>query len=942
MTALKIIRRVGKSFSVIAAVAFFCSSSALAQTGAISGTVVDSESGESLIGANVVAKGTTAGTITDYNGEYELTLPEGVIQGTTVGAQTDLDGQYEIRSVEPGTYAVEVSYIGYNKKTIEGVEVQGGEVTRLDVRLVPEAIGLEEVVVEAEAARDAEAGLLKERQKAAAVSDAISAEAISRSGSSTASDAMQKVTGASVVGGKYVYVRGLGDRYMNTQLNGADLPSADPDKNAVPLDLFPSSLLDNIVTIKTFTPDKPASFSGGTVNIGTKAYPESFALAFSSSISYRPNVGLGGDFLSYAGGEAGVLGMNGGTHYLPEQLEGEVDVPPIGEAYTDSEKARRLDELSSAFNEVMAPALLPAPLDQSYTLSLGNRVDFLGRPLGVVASLSYNRDATGYGGGTTARYLLTGKVSETDDLANDYLLTDQRGTDEVLWGGLVNLSYKPSPMHELGFNYMHNHSGESMARYQWGTFPRDLTPDAVYETRVLQYVERRMNSFQGRGAHAFTKGGLKFDWNTTISRSIQNEPDLRFFTNNYTMLERNGVVDTVYAIRPSIYPVPTRYFRDMEEGNWTSNASLAIPFKQWEGLSAQLKVGGGYSIKDRTFRERRFEYRQDKAKYDGNPGQFFASGMVGILPEESTEKFFRFGNYILDATTRSSNYDGDLSLASAFAMIDMPVLRRVRVVGGLRMESFNMQAVSQDSLLQRGELDNLDLLPSANLVYEVYRDMNLRLAYGKTLARPTFREIAPYASFNFVGDYIFIGNPELERTLIDNYDLRWEWFARPGELYAISAFAKLFSNPIERAINPIAANPEIQYRNVENARVVGLEFEARKRLDQIAASLSNFQVGANLALVHSQVDIAEDELSLIRAFDPDADDARPLQGQSPFTINLDATYDNRATGTTAAPHAASSTAMASPIPLLPPVTTATEPSSEKRSRPIRTTRVWAG
>ena len=176
--------------------------------------------------------------------------------------------------------------------------------------------------------------------------------------------------------------------------------------------------------------------------------------------------------------------------------------------------------------------------------------------------------------------------------------------------------------------------------------------------------------------------------------------------------------------------------------------------------------------------------------------------------------------------------------------------------------------------------------------------MNLRAAFGKTLARPTFREIAPFASFEFVGDFVYIGNAELKRTLVNNYDIRWEWFARPGEIYAVSGFFKDFSNPIERTINPVAANPEIKFQNVEKATVYGVEFEFRKRLDQVSTALEDLQFGINLSLVQSSVDLDSLELAQIRqGFDPNASSSRSLQGQSPYMLNINLTYDNPEIGT---------------------------------------------
>lgn len=857
---------------------FGVTSTAFGQTGSIAGTIVDSETGETLIGANVV------------------------VDGTSSGSTTDLDGHYVVRSLEPGTYTLGFSYIGYSSKTVTGVDVRAGETSRIDLTLAPEAIGLDEVIVEARALENTEAALLRQRQRAAGVSDAISAEAIGRSGSSTAADAMQMVTGVSVVGGSYVYVRGLGDRYTNTRLNGATLPSADPDRNSVQLDLFPANLLDHIVTTKTFTPDKPGSFSGGSVDIATKSFPEALTVSFSSSLSQTGGVGPGGAFLSYQGGEAGWLGDNG-ARSLPEALKDpNVAVPDVGAAFTDSEAAQELDRLSESFNGVMAPSRVSAPLSQSYSFSLGNQLRLLGRPLGVVASLSYSRSAREYADGTVARYQLTGSAASTDELTNDFLLTDRRGTDEVLWGALLNAGYKPHPKHEVGVHYLRNESGESGARYQSGPFPRDLSSEAVYETRTLQYVARTLDSYQAHGEHLlFGDGELRIEWSGTLSNTAQDEPDLRFFTNNFTPLERNGTVDTVYTIRPSVYPVPTRYFRTMDERGRSVSVGAALPFRQRSGRPAQLKAGGSFERKVRTFRERRFEFRQDRLRYDGNEHTFFDQDHVGLLEHESTERFYRFGNYVIDVTQPSSNYDGRQDILAVYALIDLPVSRRLRAIGGLRLETTDMRAYSADASLDEGTIDTQDFLPSMNLIYEVGGDMNLRFGYGRTLARPTFREIAPFASFSFVGDYIFIGNTDLHRTLIDNYDLRWEWFIRPGEIAAVSGFYKHFRHPIERAFNPTAAasNPNIQFQNVDNAQVFGVELEARTQLDGIARFLDPLQIGANASFVRSSVDIQKDELELIRALRPDAPSTRSLQGQSPYTINLDLTYENLESGTTA-------------------------------------------
>lgn len=255
---------------------FFVANSQAPSKGRIVGTVVDSETGETILGANVILKGTTLGAATDINGTYVI-------------------------NAEPGEYTLIVSVLSYAKLSVTGVRVSTEEPIRIDVAMKPEWIEIEEVVVTAKMVQNTEATTLITRQRASAVSDAISMEMISRTGSSNAADAMSRVTGASVTDGKYVFIRGLGERYTSTHLNGNELPSADPDKRTFQLDLFPSNFLQNIVTVKSFTPDKPGNFSGGIVDIGTASFPERFLLRLSSSGSFNSQSAFRTNFLGAVG-----------------------------------------------------------------------------------------------------------------------------------------------------------------------------------------------------------------------------------------------------------------------------------------------------------------------------------------------------------------------------------------------------------------------------------------------------------------------------------------------------------------------------------------------------------------------------------------------------------------------------------------------------------------
>ena len=838
------------------------------------GRVVDAQNGESIIGANIY------------------------FEATSIGAASDLDGTFIINNIPPGNYTLVVQMINYAELKITNFELKAGEMKRLDLPLKPEILTSEEVVVEARMILNNEATLLRERQKSNVVSDAISAESISRSSVSDAADAMKKVTGASVVDGKYVFVRGLGDRYNATMLNGAELPSMDPDKKSFQMDLLPSNLLDNIVTKKTFTPDEPGNFSGGVIDIGTKVYPEEFTVRFSAGVTYESETTGRNDFLTYPGGAKDWLGMDDGTRAIPEIVKDPlVQIPTPNSARRNAEQARFLDEVSHSFDPTMAPTFKRAPYDQSYSFSIGNQSRLFNKQLGYFGSLSYSRRYSLYNNGVTGRWLLSGNTKEVNELKNDLLLNDNKGSEEILWGGLLSLTFKPLPNHEFAGSFIRTQSGVSEARYQFGKWIAELSEGPIYETRSLLYTERFLSSSQLRGQHYFSPL-LKttVEWNLSLSSTKQDEPDLRFFSNEYRIEENNGVLDTAYAINNSLYNSPTRFWRDLIEDNATYSISFSIPFRQWNRLNSRVKLGASYIDTDRQFRERRFEFRQYAGDpYDGDPIQFFSPENIGII--DSTNGRYSFGNYISNQSTLRSNYDGEQKISAGFLLLELPLTRDIKLVGGARFETTRMNIISQDTTAPKGYLNNDDWLPSLSIIKSINDEMNIRLGYGKTLARPTFREMAPYTTFEFMGDYLYEGNASLQRTLINNFDLRWEWFIRPGEIWSVSAYYKQFNNPIERTVDP--RTKTIRYSNVERGLVYGIEFETRKRLDQLWRVLKYFELGGNISLIYSKVEITSEEYELIKKFDPTAGNTRPLYGQSPYIVNMELGYHHPAIGTSA-------------------------------------------
>lgn len=874
-----------KYFYSLILVASFLSANLQAQdTGKITGTVVDSETGETLIGVNVV------------------------IDGTIKGTATDIDGRYTIRNVEPGTVTVVVSYLSFATQTITGVVVGEGETVTLDIVLQPETEFLEEIVVTADVVLNNEAGLLRQRQKSVAFSDAISAESISKSGISDAAGVMKKVVGASVVGGKYVYVRGLGERYSSTHMNGIELPTADPDKKSFQLDLIPSNLIENIVTLKTFTPDKPGSFSGGLVDVITKDFPEKETFNLSVSTTYNSQVAF----------EDGLLGKRSSTDWLGFD-DGQRDIPEFmvqlreeGTELSSFTRARRigsddaklLNQASKSFNNEMVPVSTTLPIDHSVGISYGNQLDTKIGKLGYSASLTYSRSLSNYTNGQVGRYQLVGEFDTSENLFGYRLYSDTRTDDNVDWGTLVNFAYIPQSNHKINFTFFKTQSGTHSGRLVEG-FWQDV-PGANQISNVLSYQERSLDAFFLTGKSVFTSlNNVQVDWKLSQATNAMSTPDLRYFLLQSQTGTINGQDTTLYSNPESLYPRPARFYRDLDETGNSAQIDVTIPL--FEKKQSKLKTGYYYDKKERDFNEFRYDFFSDEygiAEANGDAFDLFAQAGIIDSTVGGRGSGYDYGIYVQDGSEVRNSYDAEGTITAFYGMLDLLVTDKIRLIGGARIESTDITAATKDSLLNTipnpdsvgtqgvGRLDIQDVLPSISGVYSISDNMNIRVAYTKTIARPTFRELMPLVTFDFAGDFLFQGNSRLERTLITNYDFRFEWFTSPGEILAFSAFYKDMENPMERVIRNDLGNNATSIQNVPKGRVQGIEFELRKQLGFINSKLEDLTFAGNLTFVHSEVDISDIELAFIRAANPNASATRQLFGQSPYIVNLDLQYQN--------------------------------------------------
>lgn len=822
------------------------------------------------------------GKITDANNGEELIGAAVIIDGTYQGSSADLDGNYSITDLSPGTYNLKCSFISYETQTITGVDVKPDDITLLNIKMKSVSLGLDEVIITAKAVRNTESAILTMQKYSASVIDGISSQQITKSGDSDAAEAIKRVTGVSVEGGKYVYVRGLGDRYSKTTLNGCVIPSLDPERNTVQMDIFPTNAIENMIVYKSFSPHLN-SFTGGLIDIITKDFPEKFNMHFSASFEYNTQSSLNKDFLSYEGGKFDWLRIDDGTRDFPINPES-IPLYP-----TDRDG---IDAITKSFNKNMEVKTKTSFLNQQYNFSLGNQVKFLGRPLGFNIGINYKKDYNYFNDGERGIYKLTDPNAKTLNTEQKY--NETSGQIEVLTGGLINFNYRLSNNHKIGYVLLYNHSGLKSAYYNFGQKPSDEIGMYI-ENRELGFRERSITVNQLKGEHYFRSlGQLKLNWVTSFSISTQNEPDLRFFTSSYYP---DAIGDAQYEINPSKYKAPSRFNRDMNEYNFDNKINFKLPF-EFLGETSKFRFGAAYVYKNRGFREEKINYLSQVQYYNGSVEDYLDDSNIGQnnpLYDPVTRQ--NFGLYIQNATDKRNSYDGRQSILSGYLMVDMPLASKLRIEVGARFESNRMETKSKKKNIKKGSLHDNDVLPALNLTYTLVENMNLRFAYTQTLSRPTFREITPFASFSPVAPTI-VGNPELSRTLINNVDLKWEYFMKPGEIVSFSLFYKHFIDPIEMVDNPIAVNPEISYQNVKNACNYGFEIELRKSMNFINI-LRNFNVGVNFSYIKSEVSIDPLELESIRALVPDYPDTRPLFGQAPYIINASLGYKSNTKGLSA-------------------------------------------
>lgn len=821
---------------------------AFTQEGYVRGNVLDKSTGEPLFGATVVKLGTSLGAVADFDGNYSLALPA-------------------------GKHTIVFQSIGFKNVVVESVNIESGKATILDMVMDEDVQQLGEIVVTAEVVKDNDVGVLLVQKKSINTLDGISSSTFRKIGDSDLSGAMKRVTGVSVQGGKYVYVRGLGDRYTKTSVNGLLIPGLDPDRNDVQIDIFPTSILENVLVYKTFSPDLPGSFTGGLIDIQTKSFPDEKTTTASISLGYNPDMNLNSDYITYEGSSTDFLGFDNGDRDLP--------VTSGVEILNDNATTR-------LFNPTLGGDRKKSFLNSSVSFAHRNQIAGNKITWGYNALFTYRNNYRYYKDFERRRYERQ-DLGDGIDIFRDYTSKGDLASNEVLWSGLASLAAKTTNTTlDLTFIHIQNGVTTSLDRTRENTSLNN--PTFLYND-ILTYTQRSLSDLILSGKHKL--GKWKINWANALIWSNQYEPDYREVNINLD--------DDQLGFRNGGFI--NRFWRDLSE----VNENFKLDFTNEINKNNKLKFGGLLSHRDRKFDVFTYNY------INLNVDDVSSTDPNELLQEDnivgSTEN--PRGPAINNATTLSNLYEGTYTITAGYVMNEMKITEKLKSIYGVRVENAIIKYTGlarlvpgepAEQLTNEKTLNETNLLPSLNMIYSINDDMNVRASFNKTLARPSFKEKSAAIIDDPITGILFIGNVNTKQAQIQNYDLRWEYFFTPSEMFSATVFYKDFTDHIAIVAFDVAPN-QVTPRNVGSAKAYGLEFEFRKNLGFLQKSLENFQLGGNFTYTVSKVDrftvpVSEDGQS---EFDSEVetrngdtngvDRFRDMSQQAPFSINTFINYE---------------------------------------------------
>ena len=818
----------------------------------ITGKVIDGEFNELLPFANVLL----------------LTAEGENIDGTS----TDFDGAFTFEVLK-GTYILEFSFVGYDSKRIIDVIVGQNEEYTLTATLLPASNSLDEVIVTTTAKNNTEASVLLIQKRAVNLIDGLSAQSIQKTGDSDLASAIKRIPGVSVQDGKFVYVRGLGDRYSKTLLGGLEVPGLDPDKNTLQLDIFPTNLLDNILISKSASADLNSDFTGGIVDVILKDFSVLPEYSFSIRGSYNPDMNLNDNFIGNENEAFNFLGFDNGYFDNPLSSKQEIPFPEtfnIGQSVLTRFLTQKLEATmdASRFQSFLNYSI-GATASNQYNLSDT-------KSIGYIASLSLKRDYEYYESffnGTVEKENINKPLEPYSEQVGEF------GQVKNLGSALLGISLKTNNS-KYKLNLLAIKSGESGAIK--GNYKEFIENPYNGDASILTYTDRNILSLPFSSQHIFNGGNSSLD--IKIAPSIARVYDKDFKKTVFEIAPNGNKL-----ISPNTTQNPTRLWRSLKEDVISSKIQYNLDLKG-EKIQGKIKFGSSFTYKQRDFEtdDYRIAYRGLSSVLGGDANNILASNFIYDLDTNQ-------GSYIKGDFQRTNQYESSGQTFAGFISSELILSDKWKSTIGLRFENYLVKYTGEniEAIKFNNEklIDTKDLYPSLNIIRTINDDKNLRISYSKTTARPTFKEISAAQIYDPITERYFVGNPDVNPTYINNFDLRYESYSDGNQIFAISTFYKQFSDPIE--ITAFDANQPSVFivRNNEEASVYGIELEYRK--DILNNDNHKLSLNLNTSVIQSIQTMSDAEYQgrLISNPDKEIDESRELQGQSPYLINLGLVYN---------------------------------------------------
>ncbi len=850
---------------ILTATLFLLTIVSQAQTGKIIGKIVDAKTGETLPGATVL------------------------IEGTTKGVSSDFDGNFSLGGLQPGKYTLIASYITYDNKKFVDVVVKANDVTDFNITLDQSSSQtLVEVVVQAEMNKENTNTLFVMQKNNASVSDGISSESIKKTPDRSTSDVLKRVSGASIQDNKFAIIRGMSDRYNAAYLNGSPLPSSESDKRAFAFDIFPAGILDNLVIIKTATPDMPGDFAGGIILINTKNIPEKNSTSVSISGGYNALTTFK-DFKTYKGGKTDFIGLDDGTRQLPGDIP---STKEFSEIKLNTEKIEQAQKINYDWG-LQTKTALP---NLNIQLTQANVFKLFKKDFGSMLALTYNNSNSTTISDRREFEEQGDVVQKTKDLKDTIF------SNVILTSVLWNLSYKLNDNNQLGLKNLYSINTDNKTVERKGIQDAsDKTSPLWEKSNVRFFTQNNIYTGQLNGDHYIPKGKVKLKWIAGLSDIKREIPNMRKMVyQKSSAAEDDSVQYAAQILGDAIGPksAGSMFFTKTQERIYSIKYDISKNL-EIKNTKHEIKLGGFSQYNSREFAARLLGYTwyakgsAIKSNLDLAllpEDQIFQSQNIGIVDGPGK---YDGGFKLSESTTFIDSYKASSALNAGYLMFDSRFFDKLRFIYGLRAESYflTLKTLNTDFSEKTKDTTVIDFLPSINAVWSVTEKANIRAAYYRTVNRPDFRELAAFNFYDFVTDYQISGNDSLQRSTINNFDLRFEYYPkRPGQILSASVFYKDLTNAIEQ----IAGNGQVRsinFINVPKATNMGLELEYRVLLSTIFRNdsskfLNSTTLFTNFSYIKSEVDVSK-----LNNVDP-----RPLQGQSPIIINagiqyIDSKYD---------------------------------------------------